>query len=117
MCIRVYHKAKQPSAENVCGNNNGGCSEMCLPSPEIYPGFPKYTCAYADDSLSTTTVQAVVDTTEEATTTSAMSVSADAGTIEPEYPESENNDAIIAGGVILGVAALIAIIASLAGVV
>lgn len=32
--IEIYHKLKQPEDESYCGNNNGGCSHICLPSPQ-----------------------------------------------------------------------------------
>ena len=49
MDIHIYHSTKQPMSENVCGRNNGGCSELCLPAPYVSPGSPKYTCLCAGD--------------------------------------------------------------------
>ncbi|XP_065055467.1 low-density lipoprotein receptor-related protein 4-like isoform X1 [Rhopilema esculentum] len=30
MDIKVYHPSRQPFGNNPCGNNNGGCSHLCL---------------------------------------------------------------------------------------
>ena len=32
----VYHAGRQPAATNACGQNNGGCVHLCLPSPAGY---------------------------------------------------------------------------------
>ncbi|XP_011296947.1 low-density lipoprotein receptor-related protein 4 isoform X1 [Fopius arisanus] len=36
MDIHSYHKQRQPSYPNHCGNNNGRCSHMCLPNSTGY---------------------------------------------------------------------------------
>ena len=36
--MKVYHALKQPRAANRCGENNGDCPHLCLPSP-LWPGF------------------------------------------------------------------------------
>ncbi|XP_050407937.1 low-density lipoprotein receptor-related protein 6 [Patella vulgata] len=41
MDIHVYTATRQPTGKNPCGNNNGGCSHLCLMSPIK----PFYTCA------------------------------------------------------------------------
>ena len=33
---------------NVCGNNNGGCSHLCLPVPYLSDNSAKYVCACPD---------------------------------------------------------------------
>ena len=45
MVVRVFHALKQPRAANRCGENNGDCLHMCLPSPK-WPGF---SCHCADN--------------------------------------------------------------------
>uniref|UniRef100_A0A8B9K7I1 Very low density lipoprotein receptor n=1 Tax=Astyanax mexicanus TaxID=7994 RepID=A0A8B9K7I1_ASTMX len=44
--IIVYHELIQLSGTNWCNEkvNNGGCSYMCLPAPQINKHSPKYTC-------------------------------------------------------------------------
>jgi low density lipoprotein receptor-related protein 5/6 len=41
MYIRVYDKQRQPKQSHPCEKNNGGCSHLCLLSPNP----PGYTCA------------------------------------------------------------------------
>ncbi|XP_014786530.1 low-density lipoprotein receptor-related protein 6 [Octopus bimaculoides] len=41
MDIHVYTAKRQPSKINPCGHNNGGCSHLCLMSPQA----PFYSCA------------------------------------------------------------------------
>ncbi|KDR24262.1 Low-density lipoprotein receptor-related protein 4, partial [Zootermopsis nevadensis] len=36
MYIHSYHPQRQPDYPNRCGNNNGGCSHMCLPNKSSY---------------------------------------------------------------------------------
>uniref|UniRef100_T1IRJ2 EGF-like domain-containing protein n=1 Tax=Strigamia maritima TaxID=126957 RepID=T1IRJ2_STRMM len=36
MDIRSFHPQRQPQAKNPCGNNNGGCSHLCLPNSFSY---------------------------------------------------------------------------------
>nr|XP_043873750.1 very low-density lipoprotein receptor-like [Solea senegalensis] len=57
--IIVYHELIQLSGTNWCSEKgeNGGCSYMCLPAPQINKHSPKYTCVcpegqeVADDGL------------------------------------------------------------------
>ncbi|CAL1546195.1 unnamed protein product [Lymnaea stagnalis] len=51
MCIHAYHVVRQPSPMNHCGDNNGGCSHLCLPKPHegvVAPTTPNYECACPD---------------------------------------------------------------------
>ncbi|XP_052813290.1 low-density lipoprotein receptor-related protein 2-like isoform X2 [Mya arenaria] len=43
--IHVYHPLKQKPGKNPCGENNGGCSHLCL----IAEGGQNYTCACPND--------------------------------------------------------------------
>ncbi|XP_052813493.1 low-density lipoprotein receptor-related protein 2-like [Mya arenaria] len=45
MDIHVYHPLKQKPGKNPCGDNNGGCSHLCL----IAEGGQNYTCACPND--------------------------------------------------------------------
>ncbi|KAG8193521.1 hypothetical protein JTE90_003732 [Oedothorax gibbosus] len=47
MSIKIYHSSKQPPYESRCGPNNGGCSHLCLPRPQLvtFRTYPKFTCA------------------------------------------------------------------------
>ena len=49
MDLHVFHKLKQPSAPDVCADNNGGCSHLCLPSRYINNRAPALSCACPDD--------------------------------------------------------------------
>ncbi|CAG0879500.1 unnamed protein product [Darwinula stevensoni] len=40
--IQIYHPLRQPDFPNPCGNNNGGCSHLCLLSPRN--ASVTYTC-------------------------------------------------------------------------
>ncbi|XP_076440226.1 low-density lipoprotein receptor-related protein 2-like [Babylonia areolata] len=44
MDIHVFHALRQRPAPNPCGDNNGGCSHLCL----IAPGGKSYTCSCPD---------------------------------------------------------------------
>ncbi|XP_076353564.1 lipophorin receptor 1 [Tachypleus tridentatus] len=48
MDIHVYHKYKQPAGENHCSAQNGYCSHLCLPSPNITMASAKFRCACPD---------------------------------------------------------------------
>ena len=37
MDIHVYHPMRQPASPSACGANNGGCSHLCLPRPQVAP--------------------------------------------------------------------------------
>lgn len=39
MDIHTLHPQRQPAGKNRCGDNNGGCTHLCLPSGQ------NYTCA------------------------------------------------------------------------
>ena len=41
--VRVYNVQRQPQANDRCGANNGGCVQLCLPSPT------GYSCLCADN--------------------------------------------------------------------
>lgn len=45
--LRVIHPLRQPKFKNPCGENNGGCSHLCL----IAAGGQNYTCACPDQFL------------------------------------------------------------------
>ena len=35
--IQVFDSSRQPNATAACGNNKGGCEQLCLPTPyQIY---------------------------------------------------------------------------------
>ncbi|KAK7507961.1 hypothetical protein BaRGS_00000926, partial [Batillaria attramentaria] len=44
MDIHIYHPLRQKPGENPCGEDNGGCSHLCL----IAPGGDSYTCVCPD---------------------------------------------------------------------
>ncbi|XP_050390249.2 low-density lipoprotein receptor-related protein 8 [Patella vulgata] len=46
--IQAIHESRQPLSENKCGTDNGGCSDLCLPSPVIDKGR-KYRCVCRDN--------------------------------------------------------------------
>lgn len=45
--IQIYHPLRQPPYKNPCGDNNGGCSHLCLLSP-TENGTVTYKCACPD---------------------------------------------------------------------
>ncbi|KAK3090046.1 hypothetical protein FSP39_008801 [Pinctada imbricata] len=45
MDINVYHEKVQISGENHCGQYNGKCSHLCLPSPTVNAKGKRYSCA------------------------------------------------------------------------
>ena len=45
LAVAVYDSRKQPIAYNRCGQNNGRCPHLCLPSP----GLTEYSCHCADN--------------------------------------------------------------------
>ncbi|XP_067676382.1 neuronal cell adhesion molecule-like [Haliotis asinina] len=47
--VKVYHTDRQPEASNACGENNGGCSHLCLPSPHQTPQTTRFLCKCPDD--------------------------------------------------------------------
>ncbi|XP_048256632.1 low-density lipoprotein receptor-related protein 4-like isoform X3 [Haliotis rufescens] len=49
--VKVFHPDRQPEASNVCGDNNGGCSHLCLPSPHLTAQSPRFLCKCPDDGL------------------------------------------------------------------
>ena len=51
MGVQVYHTVRQPNATNVCGSNNGGCSQLCLPSPVLADSETEYVCTFEDEHL------------------------------------------------------------------
>ncbi len=51
MDIHVYHPFRQPSAPSACGEDNGGCSHLCLPTPQVNASSPKRICACPNSVL------------------------------------------------------------------
>ncbi|XP_013784840.1 very low-density lipoprotein receptor-like [Limulus polyphemus] len=49
MDLHVYHKYKQPIGENHCGVQNGYCSHLCLPSPNLTSISAKFRCVCPDN--------------------------------------------------------------------
>ncbi|KAI8787512.1 low-density lipoprotein receptor-related protein 8 [Biomphalaria glabrata] len=45
--IHVFHLLRQPTSINFCGDNNGGCSHLCLPRPQLKTN-KSYECACPD---------------------------------------------------------------------
>uniref|UniRef100_A0AC35G4G5 EGF-like domain-containing protein n=1 Tax=Panagrolaimus sp. PS1159 TaxID=55785 RepID=A0AC35G4G5_9BILA len=45
--LRVVHPLRQPKMDNPCGDNNGGCSHLCL----IAAGGKNFTCACPDQFI------------------------------------------------------------------
>lgn len=41
MDIRVWNPTRQPEKPTPCDKNNGGCSDLCL----LSPNYPGYSCA------------------------------------------------------------------------
>ncbi|XP_078575904.1 low-density lipoprotein receptor-related protein 2-like isoform X3 [Branchiostoma floridae x Branchiostoma japonicum] len=41
----VHAGWKQPKGRNRCGENNGGCSDLCLPTPKPFNSRRDFTCA------------------------------------------------------------------------
>jgi hypothetical protein len=77
MDIHVFHKLKQPSDEARCGNNNGGCSHMCLPSPMITRSSARYSCACPDGHLLEADDRTCSSPVTKATTSKARETSTD----------------------------------------
>ncbi|XP_046571738.1 low-density lipoprotein receptor-like isoform X2 [Haliotis rubra] len=48
--VKVFHPELQPLASNACGDNNGGCSHICLPSPHR-SRYSSFQCKCPDDGL------------------------------------------------------------------
>ncbi|XP_022087714.1 very low-density lipoprotein receptor-like isoform X2 [Acanthaster planci] len=49
MDIQVYHPLRQPNrTSNRCGSNNGGCSHLCVATPQITESSAPYTCLCPD---------------------------------------------------------------------
>lgn len=48
MDLHVFHKVKQPESVNRCGQNNGGCSHICLAAPHFSGRSSRYTCQCPD---------------------------------------------------------------------
>ncbi|ESO98760.1 hypothetical protein LOTGIDRAFT_231159 [Lottia gigantea] len=49
MGILAVDPQKQPETASLCGDNNGGCSHFCLPSPVDLHLSPSFTCHCPDD--------------------------------------------------------------------
>ncbi|ESO98761.1 hypothetical protein LOTGIDRAFT_158707 [Lottia gigantea] len=49
MGIVAIHSQNQPATASLCGDNNGGCSHFCLPSPVDLHLSPSFTCHCPDD--------------------------------------------------------------------
>lgn len=45
MDIHVYHPYKQPNGVDHCAPDNGQCSHLCLPAPQISPRSARISCA------------------------------------------------------------------------
>lgn len=43
--LQVYHPERQPDGINYCSPNNGNCSYLCLPAPQVIENSKKTTCA------------------------------------------------------------------------
>ena len=50
MTVQVYHPYRQPTGPNHCGSENGRCSHLCLPAPQIHNTSAKFLCACPDGS-------------------------------------------------------------------
>ncbi|XP_046328862.2 low-density lipoprotein receptor-related protein 4-like isoform X2 [Haliotis rufescens] len=51
MGVKVFHSSRQKPDNDICGNKNGGCSHLCLPSPVITSGSRGFRCKCPDHML------------------------------------------------------------------
>ena len=47
--IQVFDSSRQPNATAVCGDNNGGCEQLCLPTPHQTGSTEIYVCACSEE--------------------------------------------------------------------
>ncbi|XP_022256577.1 low-density lipoprotein receptor-like [Limulus polyphemus] len=83
MDVHIYHKYKQPNGENHCSNQNGYCSHLCLPSPNLTPDSAKFRCV-CPDNMELQSDQRTCITTESATTTTTTTTSQPISSSSPE---------------------------------
>ncbi|KAF5288914.1 hypothetical protein FQA39_LY03793 [Lamprigera yunnana] len=49
MAIIVYHPYRQPDGKNHCQRENGKCTHLCLPAPQVNQTSPLTSCACPED--------------------------------------------------------------------
>ena len=49
--IQVFDSSRQPNATAVCGDNNGACEQLCLPTPHQTGSTEKYVCACSEGMI------------------------------------------------------------------
>ncbi|XP_067677199.1 low-density lipoprotein receptor-related protein 4-like [Haliotis asinina] len=51
MDVKIFHSSRQKPDIDICGNNNGGCSHLCLPTPVMTSESRGFRCECPDDML------------------------------------------------------------------